>query len=102
MMNCAEHCLDSLDGLRAFVRRTLCDHEQLAPEASPITERLLHRNGRPCAVQFCLHGPRSVMLTAIFGIDDRSVLFYNSAGERFQRVRLTDRFSRISIEDQAA
>ncbi len=69
---------------------TLCDHEQLEPNLFPITQRLLHRGGQPCGIQFCLHGPRSVKLVAIWESRDNSVLFYDSAGERFQRVRLTD------------
>lgn len=87
--NVAECRIESLDDLKDFVAATLCGHEQLEPSLFPVTQRLLHRGGRPCGIQFCLHGPRAVKLVAIWESKDNSVLFYDSAGERFQRVQLT-------------
>ena len=37
----------------------------------------------PCGMYFCVHGPRSVKLTAIWETDNNRVLFYDCAGERF-------------------
>jgi hypothetical protein len=77
--------LDSLDALRAYVEQTLCDREQLVPGAFPFTERVLTRGGRPCGRYFCVHGPRSVKVTAIWETDRNRLLFYDCAGERFQK-----------------
>ena len=53
-----------------------------------MTERILVRGGRPCGIYFCIHGPRRVKLTAIWETDSHSVLFYNSIGQRLQRLQL--------------
>jgi hypothetical protein len=98
MTQSANISIESLEDLRAFVSETLGDHEQLAPGAFPLTERLLHRGGRPCGIQFCLVGPRSVRLTAIWEIESQSVLFYDSTGERFQRVQLNGDLAAPSTE----
>lgn len=101
-MTIAEHCIGSLDDLRAFVAETLCEREQLDPGSFPLIERLLQRGGRPCGIEFCLLGPRSVRLTAIWEIDSHTVLFYDSAGERFGRVQLADRSHEFHTSAQAA
>lgn len=47
-----------------------------------MTERILVRGGNPCGIFFCVHGPRSVKLTAIWETERNTILFYGSAGER--------------------
>lgn len=81
---------DSLDDLRALVTKTLCDHEGLEPGAFRLFERTLHRRGQPCGIQFCLAGPRAVRLTAFWEAEKRTVLFYDSTGERFRSVHLSE------------
>jgi hypothetical protein len=81
-------CLESLDALRAYVEQTLCESAQLVPGAFPFTERVLTRSGKPCGRYFCIHGPRSVQLTAIWETEAGALLFYNCSGERFQKVLL--------------
>jgi hypothetical protein len=49
----------------------------------------LVRNGNPCGIFFCLHGPRSVKLTAIWEIERNTILFYGSDGQRQQKTQLT-------------
>jgi len=71
-----------------LVNATLCEHEHLELEAFPLTEQVLNRNGRACGMFFCLHGPRSVRITAIWEIERNVVLFYGSTGERFATVQL--------------
>ena len=44
--------------------------------------------GKPCGMFFCLHGPRSVKLTAIWETQRNTVLFYGSSGERFHKIQL--------------
>ncbi|MFZ5830895.1 MAG: hypothetical protein ACOY3P_12440 [Planctomycetota bacterium] len=91
--------IDNLEDLSDYVQTTLCNHSQLQPGAYPMTRRVLHRGGRPCAVYFCVHGPRSTKLTAIWETDRNQVLFYGSDGERFQRTQLLETFR---IENAAA
>jgi hypothetical protein len=53
-----------------------------------ITERILLRGGEPCGIFFCLHGPRSVKLTAVWETERNTILFYGSGGQRTHRTRL--------------
>lgn len=80
--------LQNLKDLRAFVLKTLCEHNQLELGAFPMTERILIRAGQPCGIYFCLHGPRAVKFSAIWETDRNSILFYGATGERFQKVQL--------------
>ena len=79
----------SLDELRDFVHRTLCDLNQLEVGAFPLTERILMRQAKPCGIYYALHGPRNVKLTAIWETDRNTVIFYTSTGERCRTVQLT-------------
>lgn len=80
--------IDNLNDLRNYVHQTICDQNELEPEAFQITERILVRGKRPCGIFFCLHGPRSVKLTAIWETDRNTILFYSSSGERTLKARL--------------
>jgi hypothetical protein len=100
-MSTEEHRVKSLDELREFVAKTLNDHEQFEPGAFHLFERMLHQRGRPCGIQFCLAGPRSVRLTAFWDTENQTVLFYDSAGERFRRVELTEGLLEIPAEQAA-
>ena len=80
--------LCSLDDLRGFVHRVLCDHNQLEVGAFPLTERILTRGENPCGIYFCLHGPRAVKFSAIWETQRNTILFYGATGERFHRLRL--------------
>lgn len=80
----------SLEELRGYVNQTLCEYHQLQLDAFAMTERILHRAGKPCGIYFCLHGPRSVKFTAIWETERNQILFYGSTGERFQKTQLCD------------
>jgi len=80
--------INSLDDLRSFVHNTICQQNELQVGAFNITERVLVRGRRPCGIFFCLHGPRSVKLTAIWETDRNTILFYSSSGERVGRTQL--------------
>jgi hypothetical protein len=80
--------VQDLSDLRNYVQQTLCDQNQLELGAFEVTERILVRGRRPCGIFFCLHGPRSVKLTAIWETDRNTVLFYSSSGERVQKTQL--------------
>jgi hypothetical protein len=82
----------SIDELRQLILRILCRHERLEPDAFPMSESLLRREGNPCGVLFCLRGPRSVLFTAVWDATRRMIFFYGSSGERFQTVKLHQAF----------
>jgi len=91
--------IQNLSELRQFVYQTLCEQNDLQIGAFDITERYLVRSGAPCGIHFCLHGPRSVQLTAIWATAENTVRFYGSTGERLLKTRLQ---SEVSLETAAA
>ena len=74
--------------LRQFVSHTLCKQNDFEEGIFQVTERILTRGTQPCGIFFCLHGPRSVKLTAVWETEKNSILFYGSTGERFQKTLL--------------
>ncbi len=80
--------IHNIEDIHQYVTQTLSKIEQLRPESSRLTTRLLTRNNSPCGIYFCLHGPRAVRLTAIWETDANTILFYGSCGKRVQRTRL--------------
>lgn len=80
--------IDNLNDLRTYVHQTLCDQNELERGVFQVTERILVRGKRPCGIFFCLHGPRSVKLTAIWETDRNTILFYSSSGERTLKAKL--------------
>lgn len=80
--------IQDLSDLRNYVQHTICDQNQLEVGAFEITERILVRGRKPCGLFFCLHGPRSVKLTAIWETDRNTVLFYSSSGQRMLKTSL--------------
>lgn len=80
--------LDDLHAIRRYVTETLCEKDQLEENSFPLHEKVLVRSGMPCGVHFCLYGPRSLYLAAIWETDSNTILFYGSRGERFHRTQL--------------
>lgn len=74
--------------LRDFVQQQLCLQNELEVGAFLFTERVLHQSDSPCGLFFCLHGPRSVKLIAIWETHRNAIHFYGSNGERVQSIRL--------------
>jgi hypothetical protein len=87
-MSTEQKRLDDFHAIRRFVSETLCERDQLEVNEFPMSERVLVRRGAPCGVYFCLHGPRSLCLTAIWETDSNTILFYSSRGERFRKTQL--------------
>ena len=87
MTNCAAK-ISTLDDLRAFVERTICDQKQLVMGAFQFDERILERHGKPCGLHFTLCGPRAVQFSAIWDEIRHTILFYDCTGERFHRTDL--------------
>ena len=82
--------IESVRDLRDYVNTTICTYYQLQEGVFSMTERILLRNGKPCGIIFCLHGPRATKLTAIWETDRNQVLFYGSRGERFLKIQLLE------------
>ncbi|MEM9411020.1 MAG: hypothetical protein AAGA30_07900 [Planctomycetota bacterium] len=80
--------IEDLEQLRNFVSLTLCQKNDFEEGVFQITERFLTKCGKLCGVFFCLHGPRSVKLTAVWESEKNAVFFYGSTGERFQKTML--------------
>ncbi|MBX3441127.1 MAG: hypothetical protein KF774_01880 [Planctomyces sp.] len=84
--------LESVEALRAYVHRTLCEKENLVAEQFSMREQPLVMYGTPCGLQFTIKGPRSVRLSAVWASDSNVVYFYDACGERFLKARLDRRF----------
>jgi len=80
--------ISDLSGLRDFVQQQLCERNDLEVGAFQFTERVLEKSGVPCGICFCLHGPRSVKLMAVWETSRNTILFYDSNGQRTHRVQL--------------
>ena len=83
----------TLDDLRAFVHKTLCDRENILQDQFGLTEVPMTRNGIACGVQYYVQGPRSVRLEAIWVADRNTLYFYDALGLRFLKVQLNLRLS---------
>jgi hypothetical protein len=81
----------TLDALRAFIHRKLCEKENLLDEQFSMSEMKLSRGKRACGLQFLLRGPRSVRLGAIWASDQNTIYLYDARGERYEKVRLAHR-----------
>ncbi len=79
-----------LEELRRFVHRTLCRHDRLDPEQTPLLCGVIKRAGQPCGLFFQAEGPRLLKTYAIWAGNEDRILFYDSAGLRFAEVRLSE------------
>ena len=91
--------LASLEELRDFVERKICEEAQFLPGAFDFHEQLLQRHGRPCGLHFTLRGPRAVQYSAIWDAACNTILFYGCRGERFQRIDLEEC---LQLQDELA
>ena len=81
--------IHNLNELRTYVHQEICNQNELECGVFRMTERIMIRGGNPCGIYFCVHGPRSVKLTAIWETERNSILFYGSSGERIHKTQLT-------------
>lgn len=81
MIACLPISIDLLT-LRQFVQEKLCEIGMLELDQFPMTERKVIKAGQTCGVYFCLHGPRSVKLTAIADFESKCLICYGSDGTR--------------------
>lgn len=83
--------IQSLDELRQYIHKTLCEKENLLEEQFSMSEMSLQRRGRSCGLQFSINGPRSVRLGAIWASDANMIYFYDARGERYAKIHLPNR-----------
>lgn len=81
----------TLDDLRAFIHRRLCEKENLLADQFGLSEMQLFRRGRACGLQFSLNGPRNVRLGAIWTSDHNTIYLYDAQGNRYEKLRLKHR-----------
>ncbi len=76
------------DSLRETIERRLCELGTLELKEFPMTQREIVRAGKVCGLYFCVHGPRSVKLTAIADLQNETLIFYGSDGVRRESTTL--------------
>jgi hypothetical protein len=82
--------LPELQELRQHVLLTLCTHDNLAPDQTPLDEATMTRSGRPCGLFFQVSGPRLLKAYAVWAGDEDRILFYDCNGLRFAETRLSE------------
>jgi len=82
--------LPALEDLRRSVHLTLCQHDNLAVEQTPMVQVSITRRGRPCGLFFQVSGPRLLKTYAIWAGDEDRILFYDCNGARFAETRLSE------------
>ena len=83
----------TLDELRRFIHKALCEKENLLVDQFTMTEFQLTRGKGFCGLQFSLRGPRNVRLGAIWVVDRNVVYLYDARGTRYAKLRLTNRLA---------
>jgi hypothetical protein len=82
--------LPTLEQLRLYVRRTLCDRDRLDADEAKLRQGLIQKRGRPCGLFFQVEGPRLLRTYAVWAGEEDRILFYDSTGERFAETRLCE------------
>lgn len=93
--------LETLEALHVFVHETLCASENLLQDQFQTQRLPLKSKGRLCAIEYSLRGPRSIRLAAIWAADQNVVYFYNAAGQRYLKVKLTKRIDATELSQVA-
>jgi hypothetical protein len=82
--------LPTLDELRRHVLETLCAHDNLDPQHTPLHQALIRRAGRTCGLFFQVQGPRMLKTYAVWAGEEDRILFYDSSGLRYGETRLSE------------
>jgi hypothetical protein len=82
--------LPELKDLCNHVLNTLCTHDNLAVDQTPLQQATITRSGRPCGLFFQVNGPRLLKAYAVWAGDEDRILFYDCNGERFAEIRLSE------------
>ncbi len=82
--------LPTLEQLRRHVHAILCDKNALDPGQAALRDRLIKRSGKPCGLFFEVAGPRLLRTYAVWAGEENRILFYDTTGQRFAEVRLSE------------
>jgi hypothetical protein len=82
--------LPTVAKLRAHVLQTLCSHDRLDPDQTPLYEAIIRRSGKPCGLFFQAQGPRMLKTHAVWAGLENRILFYDSTGLRVAESRLCE------------
>jgi hypothetical protein len=85
--------IESLDELRRFIYKALCQKENLLTDQFPMTEAELVCGNKVCGLLFLLRGPRNVRLQAIWAADRNVVYLYDVRGERYATLWVKNRLT---------
>lgn len=72
----------TFDQFCQHVEKQLCRLGQLENGQFPMTRREVSRGGKVCGFYFCIHGPRSVKLTAVYDQRQKTTIYYGTDGVR--------------------
>jgi len=79
----------TIEDLQQYVYRTLCADYELLSDAFPKSTIPLRRsNGEICGLMYCVSGPRTVEITAIWEKKNNRVFFYDPNGKRYRQTKL--------------
>lgn len=82
--------LPQVEQLSKYVLEMLCSNDRLDPEQTPMRRAVIKRGGRPCGLFFEVQGPRLLRAHAVWAGEEDRILFYDSTGQRFAIVRLSE------------
>jgi len=82
--------LPNLVEMRRFVKSVLCERDNLDLGQTPLCEAPLKKDGQLCGLYFEVHGPRLLRSSAIWTDEENRLLFYDSTGDRFADIRLSE------------
>lgn len=82
--------LPTVEQLGRYVLETLCRNDRLDPTQTPLHRAVITRKGRPCGLFFQVQGPRLLKAYAVWAGEEDRILFYDSTGQRFAEVRLSE------------
>ena len=82
--------LPQITDMRRFVQSILCERDNLDLGQTPLYEAPLKKDGRICGLYFEVQGPRLLRSSAIWTEEESRLLFYDSTGDRFAEIRLSE------------
>ena len=80
----------AVEELAAYIHSVLCNKDALDPIQTPLFRTPLQKGERTCGLIFHVEGPRLLRTSAVWSADDDRVIFYDSTGQRFQDVRVSE------------
>ena len=82
--------LPTMTDLCQYVLTTLCRHDNLDPNQTPLEKSIITRHGKPCGLFFQVQGPRLLKNYAIWAGEENRILYYNCNGERVAETKLSE------------